>query len=121
MRTRAVSASLAALLLLGLTTALAQIAMKSPKWSELSAQDREVLAPLAGDWDKLDAQRKQKWLGIAHRYPQMRPDEQAKIQEQMRPWSQLTPDQRRAATSSHAVPAASDISDMCSPVSQSRR
>ena len=56
-----------------------------------------MLAPLAQDWDRLDAQRKQKWRGIAQRYPAMKPDEQARIQEQMRPWSQLSPDERRDA------------------------
>ena len=98
-RRAALTAALAAALLLALASAqaVAQITMKSPKWSELSPQEREVLAPLQGDWEGLDAQRKQKWRGIAQRYPQMRPDEQHKIQEQMRPWSQLTPDQRRAA------------------------
>ena len=98
-RRPALIAAFAAAVLLALAPAagVAQIAMKSPKWSELSPQEREVLAPLQGDWDGLDAQRKTKWRGIAQRYPQMRPDEQHKIQEQMRPWSQLTPDQRRAA------------------------
>ena len=28
-----------------------------------------MLAPLAPDWDHLDAQRKSKWRGIAQRYP----------------------------------------------------
>jgi len=55
------------------------------------------LAPLANDWDKLDAQRKQKWLGIAKRYPNMGPPEQERIQRQMSAWAQLTPEQRRAA------------------------
>ena len=56
-----------------------------------------MLAPLAPDWDQLDAQRKTKWRGIAQRYPTMKPDEQARIQEQMRPWAHLTPDERRKA------------------------
>ncbi|MFO1283302.1 MAG: DUF3106 domain-containing protein, partial [Burkholderiales bacterium] len=75
----------AALFVLAPAPSLAQIALKSPRWTELSPQEREVLAPLAQDWDKLDAQRKQKWRGIAQRYPKMSADEQAKIQEQMRP------------------------------------
>ena len=53
-----------------------------------------MLAPLAPDWDKLDAQRKQKWRGIAQRYPKMAPDEQQRVQQQMRPWAELTPQQR---------------------------
>ena len=56
------------------STAQGQIALKSPAWKDLSGQDRQVLAPLASDWDHLDAARKQKWLGIAKRYPTLRPD-----------------------------------------------
>ena len=55
------------------------------------------LAPLAPEWDKLDAARKAKWRGIAQRYSQMPPDEQQRVQQQMRPWSQLTPEERQAA------------------------
>jgi Protein of unknown function (DUF3106) len=56
-----------------------------------------VLAPLASDWEHLDAPRRQKWLGIAHRYPAMPPAEQQRVQQQMRAWAQLTPAQRQAA------------------------
>lgn len=56
-----------------------------------------MLAPLAPEWDRMDAQRKQKWRGIAQRYPQMKPDEQARIHEQMRGWAQLSPSERREA------------------------
>ncbi|MET0918524.1 MAG: DUF3106 domain-containing protein [Burkholderiales bacterium] len=75
----------------------AQIALKSPMWLELSVQEREILAPLASDWDKFDAARKSKWRGIAQRYPKMQPDEQQRVHEQMRPWSSLTPEQRQTA------------------------
>ena len=51
----------------------AQITLGSPSWSQLSPQEKQMLAPLASDWDKLDAQRKQKWRGIAQRYPKMSP------------------------------------------------
>jgi Protein of unknown function (DUF3106) len=56
-----------------------------------------VLAPLANDWEHLDAPRRQKWLGIARRYPSMPPAEQQRVQQQMSAWSQLTPAQRQAA------------------------
>ena len=56
-----------------------------------------MLAPLASDWNTLDAQRKTKWLGLAKRYPTLRADQQERIQAQMREWSRLTPDQRNAA------------------------
>ena len=96
----------ARLLILGLflaTSVSSGLAASGPlvarpsNWADLSPSEKQVLAPLAPDWDKLDTQRKQKWLGIAQRYPTMPPDQQQRIQEQMGAWSRLTPDERRAA------------------------
>ena len=56
-----------------------------------------MLAPLASDWDNLDAQRKQKWRGIAQRYPTHGAAGAAAIQQQMQSWAELTPQQRQAA------------------------
>ena len=69
----------------------------APTWTQLSPADRQVLAPLASEWDSFDADRKQKWLGIAHRYPKLSPVEQQRIQQQMSAWTHLTPEQRRIA------------------------
>lgn len=65
-----------------------------PGWSLLSAQQKNVLAPLAAEWDKLDNIRRKKWLGIAERYPAMKPEEQQRVQDRMREWATLTPEQR---------------------------
>jgi len=70
---------------------------KQPSWSELPQEQQQVLAPLALDWDKFDAQRRRKWIGIAKRYPSMAAEEQAKVQRNMQPWAKLTPEERRAA------------------------
>lgn len=70
---------------------------KPPTWAELTPAQRQILAPLASDWNTLDAQRKRKWLGIAKRYPKMTPAQQAKAQQNMQPWAKLTPEERRAA------------------------
>ena len=70
---------------------------KPPSWAELTQEQQHILAPLATDWDKLDAQRRRKWLGIVKRYPTMAPEEQAKVQRRMQPWAKLTPEERRAA------------------------
>ena len=78
--------------------ALAQIVLSSPAWTELSPQERAALAPLAPpEWDQLDAQRKEKWRGLAKRYPSMSPERQARMRHQMKAWSRLTPDERRIA------------------------
>ena len=70
---------------------------KLPTWAELSAEQQTVLAPLSEEWNKFNAQRKRKWLGIANRYPNMKPTEQANVQRRMQRWAKLTPDERRAA------------------------
>lgn len=45
--------------------------------------------------------RKKKWLGIADRYPNMKLDEQQRMQHRMREWANLTPDQRAKVRSSY--------------------
>src|SRR5665213_719531 len=95
---RLILALCVALALAAARPALAQLPLSSPKWSELSAQERATLAPLAPpEWDKLDAQRKHKWRGLAERYPRMTPERQARMRDQMQAWSRLTPDERHTA------------------------
>ncbi|HEX5394609.1 MAG TPA: DUF3106 domain-containing protein [Rhodocyclaceae bacterium] len=66
-----------------------------PSWAQLSPQQKEILAPLAGEWDKLEDPRRVKWLGVAGRYPTMQPEEQQRIQRQMLIWVRLTPEERQ--------------------------
>ena len=73
-----------------------------PYWVELSVAQREALAPLAGEWERLDSQHKKKWVEIAGRYPKMKPEEQQHTQDRMREWATLTPEQRRIARDSFA-------------------
>lgn len=73
-----------------------------PTWSELTPAQQQALAPLAGEWDKLDSFRKKKWLEIGNRYARMNPEEQQRMQERMREWVKLTPEQRRIARESYA-------------------
>lgn len=68
-----------------------------PAWAALSPEQKQILAPLARDWDKMEAYRKKKWLGIAKRYPTMKPEEQARIQRRIHDWASLTPEQRTQA------------------------
>ena len=56
-----------------------------------------VLAPLKADWEKLEAERRRKWIGIANRYPKMKPEEQERVQRRMQDWAKLSPEQRRQA------------------------
>lgn len=68
-----------------------------PAWTELTVVQRQVLAPLSGEWEALDTVRRKKWVAIADRYPKMKPQEQQRLQERMKAWAALTPEQRRVA------------------------
>lgn len=70
--------------------------LAQPKWIELSTEQQRVLAPLSGEWDKLEPWRRKKWVDIAKRYPSMKPEEQQRVQRRMRDWATLTPQQRKA-------------------------
>ena len=75
--------------------------LPQPAWSQLSTQQKIILAPLANDWERKENVSKKKWLGIADRYPSMKPDEQLRTQERMREWARLTPEQRTKVRDSY--------------------
>jgi hypothetical protein len=77
--------------------ALAQGPGKGAPWNTLNESQRSVLAPLQSDWASIDAQRQQKWLEMAARFPSMPAQEQTRIKERMAQWSRLTPTQRNLA------------------------
>jgi hypothetical protein len=79
-----------------------QQAPSKPLWAQLTPPQQQALAPLAGEWDSLDAQRKSKWLAIGNKFSSMKPDEQQRMQARMQDWVQLTPEQRRIARESYA-------------------
>jgi len=91
-RARAVLAAL--MLALAATGAIAAPKEKGPAWASLTADQQQVLAPLAAEWSKLTRSQKTKWLGIAKRYPGMKPAAQKRVQTRMQKWVKLTPEQR---------------------------
>lgn len=68
-----------------------------PRWQSLSREQREVLAPLENDWDRLDADRKRKWTTIAARYRSLPPAEQERIASRMQEWVRMSPAERGRA------------------------
>jgi len=77
-----------------------QVAKKAPggpAWAQLDAQQQKVLEPLKPGWDNIAPDNKTKWLGIAKRYPKMKPEEQERVQRRMEKWANLSPEQRRLA------------------------
>lgn len=74
-----------------------------PLWKDLSKPQQLALDPLRAEWDQMDATRKQKWLEIANRYSSMKADEQQRVQERMRAWLKLTPQERRLARENYTL------------------
>lgn len=68
-----------------------------PQWTELTVEQRVILAPLSDEWDAMDYGRQKKWLGITRRFATMTAEEQRRVQVQMQEWGKLTPEQRRLA------------------------
>lgn len=72
----------------------ATVSESGPRWASLTPAQRQILEPLQEDWSGIDADRKQKWLELAGRYPSMSRTEQGRIRERMVEWARLTPSQR---------------------------
>ena len=66
-------------------------------WEQLTPAQRQALAPLQRDWPSIDANRQQKWIEVATRFPQMSPDERRRLQDRMAEWARLTPEERTRA------------------------
>ena len=66
-------------------------------WSELSAAQRQILAPLEPDWARFGPDQRRRWIGLADRFPKLSAAEQKRIQERMQDWAKLSPQQRDAA------------------------
>lgn len=71
--------------------------MAKPLWSELSAAQREALAPLSTHWDALSASQKRKWIALSKNYAELSVSEQALLHARMGDWVKLSPQQRRTA------------------------
>jgi hypothetical protein len=72
-------------------------------WKELTLPQQVALDPLKGEWDNMEPVRRQKWLEIANRYASMKADEQQRVQERMRAWLKLTPEERRVARENYTL------------------
>lgn len=65
-----------------------------PAWKDLDSEQKRILAPLLSDWDQMENFRRKKWLGIAERYPKMKPEAQRRVDGRMQQWASMTPEQR---------------------------
>jgi hypothetical protein len=76
--------------------ALAGTEMGQP-WASLSPSQQQALAPLQRDWSGLNANRKQKWLMVAARFPSLPPAERTRVQQRMTEWARLSQPERDKA------------------------
>ncbi len=74
-----------------------------PLWSELSAQQRQVLEPFASQWNAWPSAEKRSWVTLANRVPKMKPDDEARTQQRIKEWAALTPEQRRVARQNYRL------------------
>lgn len=68
-----------------------------PTWKELTPAQQQTLKPLQSGWDTLDDPRKRKWLTMAQNFARLSPTEQAKLQERMTDWTDLSSQERSRA------------------------
>lgn len=68
-----------------------------PYWSQLTNKQRESLIPLEKQWDQIPVHQKKKWLAIAKRMEKMSAKEKSRLQERIRVWINLTPQERKEA------------------------
>ena len=61
------------------------------------SEERMILEQLAKYWDRMDPVKKQEWIGITTRYPNMTPLEQQRIQKDILDLDSLTPNQKKEA------------------------
>ncbi|MDC8786327.1 DUF3106 domain-containing protein [Roseateles koreensis] len=71
--------------------------LSTPLWQSLNRAQQTALKPLEKDWNGLDEFRKNKWLQIAARYPDLPAQEQARLQERMHDWARMSPAERQRA------------------------
>lgn len=77
--------------------------LEKPLWKELTSAQQVALEPMKGEWDAMEGLRKQKWLDIANRFSSMKPDEQQRVQERMRAWLKMTPEERRVVRENYTM------------------
>jgi hypothetical protein len=66
-------------------------------WKDLNPTQQQALMPLAEHWNKLEEERRRKWLVISRNFPSLSPAEQAKMHSRMAEWVTLSQQQRNQA------------------------
>jgi hypothetical protein len=77
--------------------------LAQPRWSDLSTEQRQILAAFGSQWSELPSNEKRAWSDLARRFPQLGPQEQARAQSRISEWAALTPEQRRIARANYRL------------------
>ncbi|MES2993951.1 MAG: DUF3106 domain-containing protein [Pseudomonadota bacterium] len=70
---------------------------QGPRWNELQPAQQRALKPLEREWSTIDVRSKRKWQELAVRFPTLKPEEQARVQERMTAWAKLSTRERTEA------------------------
>jgi hypothetical protein len=73
------------------------MALTKPAWADLKLHQQTALAPLQTEWLKMSEAQKRKWLEVSKNFDKLNVDDRTKLQERMRDWVKLSPDQRAQA------------------------
>lgn len=68
-----------------------------PLWSDLSEQQREILAPFESQWNTWASDEKKVWVLLANRFPGLAPQAKGKAMLRIREWAALSPADRLVA------------------------
>lgn len=89
------------LLLGALMSSLTHADEANVSWAQLNESQRQVLNPLAAEWDTLRPWQREKMLDIARDYPKMTSDKQSLVKKRLSNWSRMTPYERENARRNH--------------------
>ena len=79
-----------------------QFISSKPDWTDLTAQQRLSLKPLADNWNYLEDIQKRKWIALSVNFQTLAPVEQEKLHSRMKDWVSLSQQQRTQARLSYA-------------------
>lgn len=74
-----------------------QVVMSSVAWQTLSPAQRQILAPLASQWNGLPPESQVKWVQVADRYPSLPPESQQRVIRRMNLWAGMSDAERNQA------------------------
>jgi hypothetical protein len=68
-----------------------------PRWESLSPEIKQVLAPVASDWESMPGFQRKRLVNAAKHYPKLSLEEQARFREQLPRWAKLPHEERKDA------------------------